>query len=86
MAKFKIIENPYENMDDELVASNNNKMYPIGYIKVIRKSRFVHLYGDKRVYKIVKLNRRFCTIIRHDGCQDEMTPSELARYLRGDSI
>lgn len=82
MSKFKIIRNPYENMDDELVASNNNKMYPIGYIKTIRRSRFVHLYGDKRIYKIVELNRRFCTIIRHDGCIDEMRPIELARYLR----
>lgn len=82
MSKFKIIKNPYENMDDELVAISNNKIYPIGYIKVIRKSRFVHLYNDKRVYKIVELNRRFCTIIRHDGCVDEMRPIELARYLR----
>lgn len=82
MSKFKIIRNPYENMDDELVASNNNKMYPIGYIKTIRKSRFVHLYGDKRVYKIVELNKKFCTIIKHDGCIDEMRPIELARYLR----
>ena len=83
MSKFKVIKNPYENMDDELVAtSNSNKLYPIGYIKTIRRSKFVHLYGDKRIYKIVELNNRFCTIIRHDGCQDEMTPSELARYLR----
>ena len=82
MSKFKIIRNPYENMDDELVASNNNKMYPIGYIKTIRRSRFVHLYGDKRVYKIVELNKKFCTIIKHDGCVDEMRPIELARYLR----
>lgn len=80
---FKIIKNPYENMDDELVAtSNNKKIYPIGYIKVIRRSRFIHLYGDKRIYKVVELSKRFCTIIRHDGCMDEMTPSELARYLR----
>ena len=84
--KFKIIRNPYENMDDELMASNGHKLYPIGYIKTIRKSRFIHLYNDKRIYKIVKMNAKFCTIIRHDGCTDEMTPSELARYLRGDSI
>ena len=81
--KFKIIKNPYENMDDELMAtSNSKKMYPIGYIKTIRRSKFIHLYGDKRMYKIVELGHKYCTIIRHDGCQDEMTPSELARYLR----
>ncbi len=80
--KFKIIRNPYENMDDELMASNGHKLYPIGYIKTIRRSRFVHLYNDKRIYKIVELGHKYCTIIRHDGCTDEMTPSELARYLR----